>query len=122
MTLALTSQKLEGRPSGTRRLCAFLVAAILLIANYSQQTHIHGAAVDMTFVHVAVSSSHGSPANEEATCPLCQAAATSGMFLLPALQTLAIPGEFTLRAQAFASRLLIGIPTIGWTARGPPRF
>ncbi|HEY0266464.1 MAG TPA: hypothetical protein VGC16_06910 [Rhizomicrobium sp.] len=122
MTLASTSLETDGWALMARRFRALLAAAVLLVANCAVQAHIHGAPLNQAVSHaVSLSSPHGAPADQEDACPLCQAAAISGAFLLPALLAITTPGAFAWRTQAPVSHLPSGIPAVGWTARGPPR-
>ncbi len=120
MTLASTSLQFRERASPVRRFCALFVAAMLLIANCAVQAHVHGVALNFAPLQHAVSAPI-LPADQETACPLCQAMATSGSFLLPVAQVIVFAGESGPATQVWTLLLLRARPFMGWYSRGPPR-
>ncbi len=112
-----------------------LLAIVLFVAfglqSYVTQTHIHlppSAVAAFSVGHVGVSSAKPvekdkHPGDEDpAHCPLCQAVAASGSFVMPVLPVLLLPVFSSAIAEA-ASYLPIIVSPLShdWRGRGPPR-
>ncbi len=120
MTRASTSLQFRERASLARRFCVLFAAALLLIANCAVQAHVHGVALRFAPLGQSVSAPV-LPADQETACPLCQAMATSGSFLLPVAQVVVLAGESGPATQVWTLPLLHARPFMGWYSRGPPR-
>ncbi|HKD48729.1 MAG TPA: DUF2946 family protein [Rhizomicrobium sp.] len=104
----------------------FIVALIALFSftlqTYVVQTHIHTRGVETGIVAQA---NHQAPAGDKSNqddCPICQAFATTGTFIAPALIILALALSFIDASPFLASRVIAGPSlTRNWQSRAPPQ-
>ncbi|MGB8602106.1 MAG: DUF2946 family protein [Rhizomicrobium sp.] len=107
-----------------RALIALLTLIFFSTQTYLIQTHIH----NLGFARAATSATQivTSPASSKAPldadqCPLCQEAAHSGAYVLPAIAaTLATSVSFTLVPLVEVPRIFARAITHTWQGRAPP--
>jgi hypothetical protein len=104
----------------------FIVALIALLSftaqSYVVQTHIHAPGAMSV---VPFGAGHKAPAggkDNQDDCPICQAFATTGAFITPALIILALALTFIDASPVFALRATAGpVLTRNWRSRAPPQ-
>lgn len=104
----------------------FIAALIALFAftlqTYVVQTHIHVPGVEISGLGHA---NHPSPLdnkNSQDDCPICQAFATTGAFVTPALIILALALSFIDASPVVALRTTMGpLLARNWRSRAPPQ-
>ena len=108
------------------RALVFLTLAAFTMQGFLTQTHIHGApstggpSIIDTFEGGKVPSKDPTK-NDEASCPLCQAFASSGAFVTPAAAAFLLPAfsvsiiDVVVHATSASSA-----PTHSWRGRAPP--
>lgn len=111
------------RPAWKQALAALLLL-VFAVQNYVVQTHIHFAPAHAASA-LAVSQHNPAPANpadDPATCPVCQDLAAAGHYLTPAPLAFGLPGFIAVAAALFAAfPAPATAPAHGWQSRGPPR-
>jgi hypothetical protein len=107
---------------GRVRFIAALIALLsFTLQTYVVQTHIHVPGVEIGALGQV---SHPSPLdnkNSQDDCPICQAFATAGTFVTPALIILALALSFIDASPVIALRIKSGPPLArNWQSRAPP--
>lgn len=104
------------------RVIAALIALLSFTAQtYVVQTHIHTQGVEISGLG---QTGHSSPDNKNSQddCPICQAFATTGAFVTPALIILALALSFIDASPIFVQRAAAEpLLTRNWRSRAPPR-
>lgn len=96
------------------------------------QSHIHFAPVSETgidaLVHALTAPPHiaaqkkKSSSNDPANCPICQVAAHTGQFTMPAAAAPLLPAESAVIVPLFLSiAVAIESASHGWQSRAPPQ-
>ena len=108
-----------------RRLLVVFVLACFVAQGTAVQSHLHwvehSAATAAGQGHGYVDSAPSRKGESPADCPLCQAAAVAGAFVLPAIPALPPPPPAALwhATPTLASFALLP-PSLGWLSRAPP--
>ncbi len=123
---ARTKVRAAARDVLSRALVLFTLVAFAL-SGFVTQTHIHArpvgapAVVDL-FDGVKAPNGKDTPSkNDESSCPLCQAFASAGHFVTPAVAATLLP-TFTVSIIALVVRASHAIPAVThiWRGRAPP--
>src|ERR1700744_4395393 len=105
---------------GRLRFIAVLIALLsFTLQSYVVQTHIHTQNVEVSGLG---QTGHSAPDNKNSQddCPICQAFATTGAFVTPALILLALALSVIDAAPFFALRATAGpVLTRNWRSRAP---
>jgi hypothetical protein len=106
-----------------RQVIAAALLAIVVVANFAVQTHVHGnhivgpiAASTRAFSNPGPTN----PADDVEHCPLCQEFLSGGNFLVPIAVVIAVPvltGEVAL---PLIARVFGHFHSHNWQGRGPP--
>lgn len=109
-----------------RFIAALVVLFSFAFQSYVVQTHIHAPHFETGALgqvqHPSPPYKDNSSKDNPDNCPICQAFATSGSFVTPALIILALALSFTDAAPVASQR--IAAPTLlarNWQSRAPPQ-
>jgi hypothetical protein len=110
---------------------ALILALTLFLQGMVTQTHIHGATFShglsalLAKISVGVEApsggKHKAPNDDEARCPLCQAAQHAGSFVAPAAIVLLLPWQnISLVPLVLENKTHINPASHDWRGRAPP--
>ncbi|HEX4117498.1 MAG TPA: DUF2946 family protein [Rhizomicrobium sp.] len=107
---------------GRVRFIAALIALLsFTLQTYVVQTHIHVPGVEISGLGQVTHPSPLDNKNSQDDCPICQAFATAGSFVTPALIILALALSFIDASPFIALRTKSGPPPArNWQSRAPP--
>ena len=109
------------------RALVMLTLFAFALSSYVTQTHIHvrpvgaPAAVDLFDGGVSPGKDKAPAKDDEASCPLCQAFASSGQFVTPAAAAILLP-SFSVSVIELVplTTKLVRSASHAWRGRGPP--
>jgi hypothetical protein len=105
-----------------RFIAALIALLCFTLQTYVVQTHIHAPGVEISGFGQVNHSSPFDGKNTQDDCPICQAFATAGAFVTPALILLTLALSF-IDASPYVALPAISGPLLArnWQSRAPPK-